>query len=139
MSLLSQVMEFKAMPRITPMMVEERARTLRKVNEEEMHQKLSSSSTPSSLSSSLSSSSLSDRSGKEKKFILYLNIMLSIQNAAIERLSKDPAITVGGSKRTACPPFGRNNGAKKPVDHIDSQTWRSAYKRACRFVRVLST
>jgi ferritin-like metal-binding protein YciE len=38
------------------------------------------------LSSSTSSSSLSYQSGKEKKFILYLNIMLSIENAAIERL-----------------------------------------------------
>src|SRR5215216_1652854 len=32
------------------------------------------------------SSALSYQSGKEKKFILYLNIMLSIENAAIERL-----------------------------------------------------
>jgi ferritin-like metal-binding protein YciE len=83
----TSAVEKEAMPRITPMMVEERARTIRKVNEEEMHQKLlSSSSTPSSLSSSSLSSPLSDRSGKEKKFILYLNIMLSIENAAIERL-----------------------------------------------------
>ena len=67
----------EAMPKITPMMVEERARTMREVNKEEMHQKMSSS-TPSS--------SLSYQSGKEKKFILYLNIMLSIENAAIERL-----------------------------------------------------
>ena len=67
----------EAMPKITPMMVEERARTIREVNKEEMHQKMSSS-TPSS--------SLSYQSGKEKKFILYLNIMLSIENAAIERL-----------------------------------------------------
>jgi ferritin-like metal-binding protein YciE len=71
----------EAMPKITPMMVEERARTIREVNEEEMHQKLSSTSAPSS-----SSSSLSYQSEKEKKFILYLNIMLSIENAAIERL-----------------------------------------------------
>jgi ferritin-like metal-binding protein YciE len=67
----------EAMPKITPMMVEERARTIGEVNEEEMHHKLSSST---------SSSSLSYQSGKEKKFILYLNIMLSIENAAIERL-----------------------------------------------------
>ena len=33
-----------------------------------------------------SSSSLSYQTGKEKKFVLYLNIMLSIENAAIERL-----------------------------------------------------
>lgn len=66
-------------PKITPMMVEERARTIREVNEEEeIHQHLSSST---------SSSSLSYQSGKEKKkFVLYLNIMLSIENAAIERL-----------------------------------------------------
>jgi hypothetical protein len=64
-------------PKITPMMVEERARTIREVNEEEeIHQHLSSST----------SSSLSYQSGKEKKFVLYLNIMLSIENAAIERL-----------------------------------------------------
>ena len=69
-------------PKITPMIVEERARTIKEVNEEEIHHLLSSS-TPSS--SSLSSS-LSHQSGKEKKFILYLNIMLSIENAAIERL-----------------------------------------------------
>lgn len=72
----------EAMPKITPMMGEERARTIRartirEVNEEEIHQKMSSS-TPSSL--------LSYQSGKEEKFILYLNIMLSIENAAIERL-----------------------------------------------------
>src|SRR5829696_2071363 len=67
----------EAMPKINPMMVEERARTIGEVNEEEMHHKLSSST---------SSSSLSYQSGKEKKFILYLNIMLSIENAAIERL-----------------------------------------------------
>lgn len=68
-------------PKITPMMVEERARTIREVNEEEeIHQHLSSSTTSSS------SSSLSYQSGKEKKFVLYLNIMLSIENAAIERL-----------------------------------------------------
>lgn len=74
-------------PKITPMIVEERARTIKEVNEEEIHHLLSSS-TPSSSSSSSSSlaSSLSHQSGKEKKFILYLNIMLSIENAAIERL-----------------------------------------------------
>ncbi len=64
---------------MTPMMVEERARTIREVKEEETHQHLSPST--SSLSSSLSY-----QTGKEKKFVLYLNIMLSIENAAIERL-----------------------------------------------------
>jgi ferritin-like metal-binding protein YciE len=70
--------EEEAAPKITPMMVEERAITIRELNEERTHQKLSSSS---------SSSSLSHQSGKEKKFILYLNIMLSIENAALERLN----------------------------------------------------
>ena len=66
-------------PKMTPMMVEERARTIREVKEEETHQHLSpSTSSPSS--------SLSYQTGKEKKFVLYLNIMLSIENAAIERL-----------------------------------------------------
>ena len=69
-------------PKMTPMMVEERARTIREVKEEETHQHLS----PSTSSSSSSSSSLSYQTGKEKKFVLYLNIMLSIENAAIERL-----------------------------------------------------
>ena len=64
----------EATPKITPMMVEERARTIRELNEEKTHQNLSSSP------------SLSHQSGKEKKFILYLNIMLSIENAALERL-----------------------------------------------------
>jgi ferritin-like metal-binding protein YciE len=68
-------------PKMTPMMVEERARTIREVKEEETHQHLSPST-----SSSSSSSSLSYQTGKEKKFVLYLNIMLSIENAAIERL-----------------------------------------------------
>jgi ferritin-like metal-binding protein YciE len=71
-------------PKMTPMMVEERARTIREVKEEETHQHLSPST--SSSSSSSSSSSLSYHTGKEKKFVLYLNIMLSIENAAIERL-----------------------------------------------------
>ena len=66
-------------PKMTPMMVEERARTRREVKEEETHQHLSPST-------SSSSSSLSYQTGKEKKFVLYLNIMLSIENAAIERL-----------------------------------------------------
>lgn len=66
----------KVTSKITPMMVEERARTIREIKEEEVHQHLSSS-TPSSLSY---------QSGNEKKFVLYLNIMLSIENAAIERL-----------------------------------------------------
>jgi ferritin-like metal-binding protein YciE len=66
-------------PKMTPMMVEERARTIREVKEEETHQHLSPST-------SSSSSSLSYQTGKEKKFVLYLNIMLSIENAAIERL-----------------------------------------------------
>ncbi|MGH9989530.1 MAG: hypothetical protein ACREAS_03750, partial [Nitrososphaera sp.] len=64
-------------PKMTPMMVEERARTIREVKEEETHQHLSPST---------SSSSLSYQTEKEKKFVLYLNIMLSIENAAIERL-----------------------------------------------------
>jgi ferritin-like metal-binding protein YciE len=71
-------------PKMTPMMVEERARTIREVKEEETHQHLSPST--SSSSSSSSSSSVSYQTGKEKKFVLYLNIMLSIENAAIERL-----------------------------------------------------
>jgi hypothetical protein len=66
-------------PKITPMMVEERARTIREVKEEETHQHLSPST-------SSTSSSLSYQTRKEKKFVLYLNIMLSIENAAIERL-----------------------------------------------------
>ena len=65
-------------PKMTPMMVEERARTIREVKEEETDQHLSPSTS--------SSSSLSYQTGKEKKFVLYLNIMLSIENAAIERL-----------------------------------------------------
>jgi ferritin-like metal-binding protein YciE len=77
----SGVEEEEITPKMTPMMVEERARTRREVKEEETHQHLSPST-----SSSSSSSSLSYQTGKEKKFILYLNIMLSIENAAIERL-----------------------------------------------------
>jgi hypothetical protein len=65
-------------PKITPMMVEERARTIREVKEEETHQHLSPSTS--------SSSSLPYQSRNEKKFVLHLNIMLSIENAAIERL-----------------------------------------------------
>ncbi|HEX6282043.1 MAG TPA: hypothetical protein VFZ67_07420 [Nitrososphaera sp.] len=48
-------------PRINPMMVEERARTIREVKEEETHQYMSSST------SSSPSSSLSYQSGNEKK------------------------------------------------------------------------
>jgi len=70
----TSAVEEEAAPKITPMMVEERARTIRELNEERTHQKLSSSSSPS----------LSHQSGKEKKFILYLNIMLSIENAALD-------------------------------------------------------
>jgi ferritin-like metal-binding protein YciE len=77
----SGVEEEEITPKMTPMMVEERARTIREVKEEETHQHLSPST-----SSSSSSSSLSYQTGKEKKFVLYLNIMLSIENAAIERL-----------------------------------------------------
>ena len=73
----SGVEEEEITPKMTPMMVEERARTRREVKEEETHQHLSPST---------SSSSLSYQTGKEKKFVLYLNIMLSIENAAIERL-----------------------------------------------------
>lgn len=72
--------EQEVTPKITPMMVEERARTIREVNEEEeeeMHQHLSSSS---------SMSEMTHQFGKKKKFVLYLNIMLSIENATIERL-----------------------------------------------------
>lgn len=71
--------EQEVTPKITPMMVEERARTIREVNEEgeEMHQHLSSSS---------SMSEMTHQFGKKKKFALYLNIMLSIENATIERL-----------------------------------------------------
>jgi ferritin-like metal-binding protein YciE len=75
----SGVEEEEITPKMTPMMVEERARTRREVKEEETHQHLSPST-------SSSSSSLSYQTGKEKKFVLYLNIMLSIENAAIERL-----------------------------------------------------
>lgn len=75
----SGIEEEKITPKITPMMVEERARTIREVKDEETHQHLSPST-------SSSSSSLSYQTGKEKKFVLYLNIMLSIENAAIERL-----------------------------------------------------
>lgn len=74
----SGVEEEEITPKMTPMMVEERARTIREVKEEETHQHLSPSTS--------SSSSLSYQTGKEKKFVLYLNIMLSIENAAIERL-----------------------------------------------------
>ena len=74
----SGVEEEEITPKMTPMMVEERARTRREVKEEETHQHLSPSTS--------SSSSLSYQTGKEKKFVLYLNIMLSIENAAIERL-----------------------------------------------------
>ena len=76
---LSGVEEEGITPKMTPMRVEERARTIREVKEEETHQHLSPST-------SSSSSSLSYQTGKEKKFVLYLNIMLSIENAAIERL-----------------------------------------------------
>ena len=74
----SGVEEEEITPKMTPMMVEERARIIREVKEEETHQHLSPSTS--------SSSSLSYQTGKEKKFVLYLNIMLSIENAAIERL-----------------------------------------------------
>ncbi len=74
----SGVEEEEITPKMTPMMVEERARTIREVKEEETQQHLSPSTS--------SSSSLSYQTGKEKKFVLYLNIMLSIENAAIERL-----------------------------------------------------
>ena len=77
-SSLSGVEEEGITPKMTPMRVEERARTIREVKEEETHQHLSPSTS--------SSSSLSYQTGKEKKFVLYLNIMLSIENAAIERL-----------------------------------------------------
>jgi ferritin-like metal-binding protein YciE len=66
--------------KITPMMVKERARTLREVKEGEAQQQYASSSLTTS------SSSMSHQSGNEKKFGLYLNILLSIENAAAERL-----------------------------------------------------
>lgn len=50
--------------RINPMMVEERARTIRAANEEVA----------------------AKSSARKENFVLYLNIMLSIENAAIERL-----------------------------------------------------
>jgi ferritin-like metal-binding protein YciE len=64
-------------PKITPMTVEERARTIREANEEMQSKK--------SPPPSISSSSTSPYSGKEK-FVLYLNLMLSMENAAVERL-----------------------------------------------------
>lgn len=66
-------------PKITPMIVEERARTIREVNEDENRLQASSSST-----NSVSSEPHPGR--KEEKFVLYLNLMLSIENATIERL-----------------------------------------------------
>jgi ferritin-like metal-binding protein YciE len=66
--------------RITPMTFEERARTIREVNEEKSHQQSSSSSY-----SGLSKDS-PYQYRKEDKFVLYLNLLLSIENAAIERL-----------------------------------------------------
>lgn len=62
-------------PKITPMLVEERSRTIRDVNEEEIRQHSSSSALSEPY-----------QSRKEEKFVLYLNLLLSIENAAIERL-----------------------------------------------------
>ena len=64
-------------PKVTPMIVEERARTIREANEE--LQNRTSSSTTATISST------SPYSGREK-FVLYLNLMLSMENAAVERL-----------------------------------------------------
>ena len=64
-------------PKVTPMIVEERARTIREANEE--LQNRTSSSTTATISST------SPSSGREK-FVLYLNLMLSMENAAVERL-----------------------------------------------------
>ncbi len=60
-------------PKITPMMVEERARTLRTLNEEINRQQ------PSGAINTLSQE-------MKDKFLLHLNLMLSIENAAVERL-----------------------------------------------------
>ena len=59
------------------------------VNREQIddnNNKNKSITTTAATASSSSSSSLAYQTGKEKKFVLYLNIMLSIENAAIERL-----------------------------------------------------
>lgn len=55
------------------------------VNTEQIDNNNNKSITTTAATAS-SSSSLSYQTGKEKKFVLYLNIMLSIENAAIERL-----------------------------------------------------
>ncbi len=54
-------------PKITPMMVEERARTIRAANKEIQQM-------------------TSNTHSRNDKFVLYLNLMLSIENAAVERL-----------------------------------------------------
>ncbi len=64
-----------AKSKITAMVVEERARTIREVKEDE---KMPRYLTPHASSS--------HRSEIEKKFVLYLNILLSMENAGAERL-----------------------------------------------------
>jgi len=68
--------------RITPMTFEERARTIREVNEEGKRNTQSSSS----YSELLKDSSSPYQYIKEDKLTLYLNLLLSVENAAIERL-----------------------------------------------------
>jgi uncharacterized protein DUF892 len=77
------VVEVEVTPKLTPMMVEERVRTIREVNEEEKEED-EDEDRHRHLSSSISA--MTHQFGKEKKFVLYLNIMLSIENATIERL-----------------------------------------------------
>lgn len=121
-------------PKITPMMVEERARTIREVNEEEeIHQHLLSSTTSSS------SSSLSYQSGKEKKFVLYLNIMLSIENAAIERLHTRIQQSPLAEVREQLVQHLEETREQKSRLITHSEAWWSAYKRACGFVRLFPT
>lgn len=86
-----------ASQKITPMIMEERAKTIREANEDYQLQP----SSPSSFRSQQTRSTHSTETGgdmnttttikqhyqtKKGKFILYLNSMLSIENAAIERL-----------------------------------------------------
>ena len=110
----SGVEEEEITPKMTPMMVEERARIIREVKEEETHQHLSPST------SSSSSSSLSYQTGKEKKFVLYLNIMLSIENAAIERLhariQQSPLAEV---REQLVQHLEETREQKKPADYTD--------------------
>ncbi len=73
--------------KITPMTIEERARTIREVNEEVRQQPLSSPSLATiKQSPSQSSSSAYHPESRTDKFVLYLNLMLSVEIAAVERL-----------------------------------------------------